>query len=536
MHDAAAEVAHAVQRGRHVGHGEVRQRCGVPGAAPACVDADRRRRAAGLAPAALVLGAIVQRLLEQALPEPPRPLGVVGRELDEGGSRAGDPSNLPSSTRRVRAPPRRDTDRYPRRVAIEAGLIPDDEDARLEAVRRYDVLDTPPDGAFDRVTALAASHFRVPISIVSIVDRDRIWFKSGHGVDVAEIGRDPGLCASAILQHGPWIVDDAAVDPRTLANPLVAGEFGLRFYAGVPLTTTDGFNLGTLCLLDREPRRLSDEETATLTDMAAIVMDQLELRLSARMAVDHEHALRDQAERTARSLQRSLLPPSLPSIAGVQLAALYRPVDASQVGGDFYDVFELHSGGWALAVGDVSGKGPAAAAVTSLARHAIRTASLSTDDPAQVLALLNRALFLGRTEEELEHYCTAHLSFLEPGPAGGFTLRTAAAGHPPALVLRPGGRPEQIRAPGPPAGWHVDARYASTLTALAGDDVVLIYTDGLSEARRGSELLGEDELARVLEASRGERPEAVTARLLDTLAAADVLARDDAAALVVKIV
>jgi sigma-B regulation protein RsbU (phosphoserine phosphatase) len=419
-------------------------------------------------------------------------------------------------------------------VAVEAGLIGDDEDARLEAVRRYDVLDTPPDGAFDRVTALAARHFDVPISIVSIVDRDRIWFKSRHGVDVDEIGRDPGLCASAILQDGPWIIDDAAVDPRTLANPLVAGEFGLRFYAGVPLTTSDGFNLGTLCLLDREPRHLSDAETATLTDMAAIVMDQLELRLSARLAVDHEHALRAQAERTARSLQQSLLPPSLPSIPGVRLAALYRPVDASEVGGDFYDVFELDSGGWALAVGDVSGKGAAAAAVTGLARHTIRTASLTRDDPAEVLALLNRALFLGRSEEELEHYCTAHLTFLEPGPEG-FTLRTAGAGHPAALLMRPGRRPEPVRAPGPPAGWHVDARYASTRTPLRRGDVVLIYTDGLSEARRGSRFLGEEELARVLEAGRGESPDAVTARLLDTLAAADVLARDDAAALVVEI-
>jgi GAF domain-containing protein len=135
------------------------------------------------------------------------------------------------------------------------------EDARLAAVRRYAVLDTPPDGAFDRITALAARHFSVPISIVSIVDRDRIWFKSHHGVDAQEIGRDPGLCASAILQDGPWVVENAAVDPRTLANPLVAGELGLRFYAGAPLTTHDGFNLGTLCVIDQEPRRLSDRDT-----------------------------------------------------------------------------------------------------------------------------------------------------------------------------------------------------------------------------------------------------------------------------------
>jgi len=114
--------------------------------------------------------------------------------------------------------------------------LPQSEEAeRLAAVRRYDVLDTPPDGAFDRVTRLAACHFKVPISIVSIVDHDRIWFKSHHGVEASEIPRSPGLCASAILDNKPWVVTDAKVDPRTLVNPLVAGDFGLRFYAGVPL-------------------------------------------------------------------------------------------------------------------------------------------------------------------------------------------------------------------------------------------------------------------------------------------------------------
>lgn len=157
-----------------------------------------------------------------------------------------------------------------------------DEEARLAAVRRYDILDTPPDGAFDRITALAARLFSVPISIVSIVDRDRIWFKSRHGIDVEEIPRDPGLCASAVLQYEPWLVSDARADPRTLANPLVAGELGLRFYLGVPLTTADGYNLGTLNVIDVEPREVTEDEVATLRDLAAIVVDELELRLAAR--------------------------------------------------------------------------------------------------------------------------------------------------------------------------------------------------------------------------------------------------------------
>ena len=159
------------------------------------------------------------------------------------------------------------------------------EDARMRAVRRYDILDTPPDGAYDRITALAARLFNVPIAIVSIVDADRIWFKSRVGLDAAQVARDPGLCASAILQNGPYVIADAASDARALANPLVAGELGLRFYAAVPLLTADGFNLGTLCIIDRQPRVLSDFDIANLRDLAALVMDQLELRLAAVRAM-----------------------------------------------------------------------------------------------------------------------------------------------------------------------------------------------------------------------------------------------------------
>ncbi|WP_202801793.1 GAF domain-containing protein [Rhodovulum sp. PH10] len=164
-------------------------------------------------------------------------------------------------------------------------ILPVDEHRRLAAVRRYDILDTPPDGSFDRITALAARRFDVPIAIVSIVDEDRIWFKSHHGLDVDQIDREPGLCASAILSEDPWILTDARADPRSLANPLVAGEFGLRFYAGVPLHTADGFNLGMLCVIAREPRAVDGRQIADLNDLAAIVVDQMELRLAARRAI-----------------------------------------------------------------------------------------------------------------------------------------------------------------------------------------------------------------------------------------------------------
>ena len=168
------------------------------------------------------------------------------------------------------------------RRKVDPSIIPADESARMAAVHDYQILDTPPDGAFDRITGLAARLFDVPVAIVSVVDHDRIWFKSHHGTTVEQIDRDPGLCASAILQGEVWVVDNAAQDPRTLSNPLVTGEFGLEFYAGAPLTTREGHNLGTLCILDVVPRTMTAADTANLQDLAGLVMHDLELRLESR--------------------------------------------------------------------------------------------------------------------------------------------------------------------------------------------------------------------------------------------------------------
>ena len=178
------------------------------------------------------------------------------------------------------------------------------EAARLEALRRYDILDTPPDGSFDHVAAVAASLFEVPIAIVSLVDEDRIWFKAHHGLDVDEIERKPGLCASAIMQAEPYVLTDASCDPRSLANPLVAGEFGLRFYVAAPLRTSEGHNLGTLCVIDQKPRSVTQVQIAQLEALAAVVMDQMELRLAARNAVAE---LNDVIEQKEAALGRSKL-------------------------------------------------------------------------------------------------------------------------------------------------------------------------------------------------------------------------------------
>jgi len=175
-------------------------------------------------------------------------------------------------------------------------LLPENELERLDALRRYGILDTPPDGAFDHITELAAGFFQVPIAIVSLVDHDRIWFKSHYGLEVEQVERDNGLCASAILSPDLYYIRDAVKDARTLANPLVAGALGLRFYAAAPLRTHDGFNLGTLCVIDREPRNLAPGEAEILTRLSALVMDQMELRLATRKVAELEEVERRTGE------------------------------------------------------------------------------------------------------------------------------------------------------------------------------------------------------------------------------------------------
>ena len=204
---------------------------------------------------------------------------------------------------------------------VDPALIPPNEAERLAAIHRYDILDSPPDGAFDRITSLAARLLRAPIAIVSVVDADRIWFKSHHGIDTDEIGRDAGLCASAILHEGPWVINDAPHDPRALANPLVAGEFGLKFYAGVPLRTADGYGMGTLCVLDFEPRQLDDDEVGALEDLAGMVMSELELRLASRHAISAAREREEFKDAFVAMVSHELRAPATVIFAATQMLA-----------------------------------------------------------------------------------------------------------------------------------------------------------------------------------------------------------------------
>jgi tRNA A-37 threonylcarbamoyl transferase component Bud32 len=161
----------------------------------------------------------------------------------------------------------------------------DDEAARLEAVARYHLLGTPPDEPFDRITALAARIFRVPVAIVSVVGADRIWLKSHHGFEVEELPRTRGLALAGGLHERTLVVEDVATDPRVKAPAAVAAAGDLRFYAGVPLITSDGHNIGALAILDRQPRSFSPADVALLEDLGALVLHEMELRRAARAAV-----------------------------------------------------------------------------------------------------------------------------------------------------------------------------------------------------------------------------------------------------------
>lgn len=366
---------------------------------------------------------------------------------------------------------------------VEASIVPHDEERRIAAVRRYDILDSPPDGAFERITALAARLFQVPIAIVSIVDSDRIWFKSHHGLAVEEIGRDPGLCASAILSDQPWLVTDAITDPRTLANPLVAGEFGLRFYAGVPLRTSDGYGLGTLCVIDKEPREVSAAEVASLEDLAAVVMDEMELRLSALRTLSLETEMRQRAEHIASTLQESLLPPSVPTIEGVDIATRYHVAKRDQVGGDFFDVVPTDNG-VAIILGDACGKGALAAADAGTARWTLHTLLSEDPDPAHALERLNEILYRQKSGKTPERYVTTLAVALEHA-AGGLSMRVAVGGHPAPVIRRVGGTVETVGTTGPIVGWQQGSVYPTTEVALASGDLVVMCSDGLLDALAG---------------------------------------------------
>jgi diguanylate cyclase (GGDEF)-like protein len=162
---------------------------------------------------------------------------------------------------------------------MPAAPLPSDEAGRLAALRSYAVLDTACEAAFDDIARLAARLTRRPIALVSLVDAERIWAKARHGLDITEAPRDLAFCAHAILEPGqPLVIGDMRADPRFADNPLVTDNPSFRSYTGIPLVNTEGYALGTLCVLDHAPRETSEEELDILSGLARSVSTALDLR------------------------------------------------------------------------------------------------------------------------------------------------------------------------------------------------------------------------------------------------------------------
>jgi GAF domain-containing protein len=158
---------------------------------------------------------------------------------------------------------------------VQEPCIPADEASRLATLKSLNVLDTPPEERFDRLTRLAKRMFRVPMALVSIVDENRQWFKSKDGLDAAETPRNISFCGHAILGDDIFLISNALADQRFADNPLVTGAPNIRFYAGCPLRSAGGVKVGTLCLLDDKPHEFDSDDASALRDLASMVEDEL---------------------------------------------------------------------------------------------------------------------------------------------------------------------------------------------------------------------------------------------------------------------
>jgi serine phosphatase RsbU (regulator of sigma subunit) len=334
--------------------------------------------------------------------------------------------------------------------------------------------------------------------------------------------------AAAVIRSGQGeahsTITDEQIEASTPDPELreIIRALGLRSTVVAPLRAS-GRTFGAITFVAAESGRFSPEDV----DIAE------EIARRAGLAIENARLYTERA-RIAHTLQAELLPARMPPIPGATVAVRYRAAgELNEVGGDFYDVFERRDGDWALVIGDVSGKGAEAAAVTALARHTVRTASLQPSTPTDLLETLNEALLTQRAGTEFCTVCVATLASREPA---GASLRIALGGHPPALVQRANGSVEQVGTPGTLIGVFPDPHLEEVDVALDPGDVVLLFTDGVTEAGPVGEEIGEDGLARLLAGLVGRSPEQIVAAV--ERASVDIQAgqpRDDIALIAVRI-
>ncbi|MCU1693883.1 MAG: hypothetical protein JWM64_2974 [Frankiales bacterium] len=329
----------------------------------------------------------------------------------------------------------------------------DDEEDRLAALRALDLLDTPAEERFDRVTRLCQRLFGVSKAAVTLVDRDRTFVKSGAGMPTGDTPRVQSVCDTTIRSVAPLVIRDMSADEKYAGMPVVRS--GVRFYAGVPLVTPSGARVGALCLFDESPRELTSPETTLLSEIAGWVQNEL--------AVDEE------LERAAE-VQRDLLPSRPGDLPGYSL--LGTCVTSRQVGGDLYDWYSV-GGGTALTVADVMGKGLGAAIVMASLRSVLRAATRYRGVQAAV-GIASESL---QTDfEQSGTFATLFHGVLEHDT--GF-LHYVDAGHGLGLLVRADGTTSRLESGGLPAGVLPDVTWrVGELTLLPGDTLVL-YSDGL---------------------------------------------------------
>ena len=287
---------------------------------------------------------------------------------------------------------------------------------------------------------------------------------------------------SSLLSTGGRIYVETHLAPLLLASGHVRG-------VALELVTADGERVPVLV-----NATLVRAAEGTVDGIRIAVFDAAERRAYERELL----AARERAEEAAararvlvRTLQQTLIPPVVPTVAGLAVAAAYRPAgDGDEVGGDFYDLFQVGDDDWMVAVGDVTGKGIAAATVTALARYTIRAAAVTTPDPVAILATLNDVL---RQDDQSSRWCTVALARLTCRH-GRWSIEIAHGGHPLTLVVDAAGDVAELGVPGTLLGAFAEARVTAVRRDFDPGDAVVLYTDGVTEARSGGELYGEDRL------------------------------------------
>ncbi|MDQ6946256.1 MAG: serine/threonine-protein phosphatase [Actinomycetota bacterium] len=280
--------------------------------------------------------------------------------------------------------------------------------------------------------------------------------------------------------------------------------------------------------MDKKPRTVSDDDVATLRDLAAMVVAELELRRAARRTVEMEQQLRRQAEMFCDALQTSLLPPCLPTIPGAAIAALFRPAGGALIGGDFYDLFPVTTRTWGIVIGDVCGKGPLAASRSNLARYSLRGAAVHSDSPAETLHRVNQALLAGDHLDE-DSFCTLIFALIDRSERG-LHVRLAVGGHPLPTLLRRHGTVTAVGRSGSIVGSFPDTEFYDDEILVEPGDTLVLVTDGLVEIHTDRGVTGRAEFERRLAGCAGLTP----AGLIERLAAAINVDDDDAAIIAIQ--